>query len=194
MKDDTNVFVEINEKSIPGLFEIIPKIFRDDRGLLVKTFHDVSFKNQKLFDDFKEEYYSISKKNVLRGLHFQTPPYDHEKLVYCPLGKIIDVVVDLRNGSPTHGKFEMFTLDDESRKIIYIPKGCAHGFLVQSETAIIVSKTTTIYAPENDSGIRWDSVDIPWPVANPIVSKKDSKLVEFKNFKSPFYLVNKNDC
>ena len=103
--------------------------------MLVKTFHDVSFKNQKLFDDFKEEYYSISKRNVLRGLHFQTPPYDHEKLVYCPLGKIVDVVVDLRNGSPTYGKFEMFTLDDES---------------------------------------------------------KDSKLVEFKNFKSPFYLVNKN--
>jgi len=178
--------IEIRQTKIPGCFEIIPKILKDERGRFVKTFHEGAFKANRLETHFAEEYYSFSHKRVLRGLHFQLPPMDHVKLVYCVSGKVLDAVVDLRVGSPTYGNFETFEVSAERANIVYIPKGLAHGFYVQSENAIMMYKVTTVYSPEHDTGILWNSVDIPWPDEKPIISQRDSQLIRFADFKSPF--------
>jgi len=178
--------VIIKETKIPGCFEVLPKKLKDNRGWFVKTFHEEIFAKNWLTTDFAEEYYSCSRKGVLRGLHFQIPPHDHIKMVYCVYGEIMDAIVDLRIGSPTFGKHAIFELSAENAKSVYITNGIAHGFYVQSEFAIVIYKVTTVYAPEHDSGIRWNSVDIPWPDKVPIVSHRDSQLPKYSDFKSPF--------
>ena len=177
---------EIKETIIPGCFEIIPKIFHDYRGSFVKVFNESFFKEHGLNVDFKEEYYSVSYKNVLRGLHFQIPPFDHEKIVYCVLGEVMDVAVDLRVDSITYGKHVEIILSNKDGKIVYLPRGIAHGFYVLSDFAIMVYKTSAIYSPNYDSGILWNSVPIDWPNNEPIISIRDSNFESFKNFISPF--------
>lgn len=167
-------------------YEIIPDIFNDERGRLVKTFHHDAFAANHLQTQFVEQYYSCSRKKVLRGLHFQRPPHQHVKLVTCILGQIIDAVVDLRVGSPTYGQFALFDLRADKGNMVYVPAGMAHGFYVVSDSAIVVNNASTVYSPEHDCGIRWDSVGIPWEDANPVVSQKDSTLVPFPLFSSPF--------
>jgi len=178
--------MEIIKTSIEGCFELQPRIFADDRGRLVKTFHQDIFESNGLKTDFKEEYYSVSKKHVLRGLHFQTPPYDHVKCVTCLSGKIFDVVVDLRKNSPTFKQYFSIELDAEKGNMLYIAKGMAHGFFVLSDSAIFLNRTTTVYAPNNDAGIRWDSCEIDWPSMQPILSEKDKEMICLTNFESPF--------
>ncbi|MCL4132289.1 UNVERIFIED_CONTAM: hypothetical protein GTU68_013014 [Idotea baltica] len=172
--------------SIPGCFELQPRIFKDDRGKLIKTFHKDTFLDLGLETDFKEEYYSVSKKNVLRGLHFQMPPEDHVKCVTCISGKIFDVVVDLRKDSPTYKQSFSLELDSEKGNMLYIPKGFAHGFFALSDDAIFLNRTTTVYNPSCDTGIKWDSCGINWPSDNPILSEKDQEMITLSNFKSPF--------
>jgi len=174
------------ETTISGCFELQPIIFKDDRGRLVKTFHETSFKSLDLATNFTEEYYSISKKQVLRGLHFQLPPHDHIKCVTCLSGKIFDVVVDLRKESPTYKQHFSIELDAEKGNMLYIPKGLAHGFYVLSNETIFLNRTTTIYNPESDAGIKWDSCGINWPDSNPILSEKDKQMIVLNEFKSPF--------
>ncbi len=178
--------LDINISKIPGCMEIIPQVFKDERGRFIKTLHNDVFRANGLESCYAEEYYTVSSKSVLRGLHFQIPPKDHIKLVYCVFGKVLDAVVDLRVGSPTYGEFETFELSAEKANMIYIPKGLAHGFYVLSESAIMVYKVTTVYSPEHDTGILWNSVGIPWPDEKPIISKRDSEFRAFKDFKSPF--------
>ena len=178
--------MQLKETKIPGCYEIEPLIFRDERGSFIKTFHQNVFSENDLVNNFAEEYYSVSYKNVLRGLHFQTPPMDHTKVVYCVSGEVMDVVVDLRKGSPTYGEFETFNLNSTIGNIIYIPAGLAHGFYVLSDIAILMYKVTTIYSPNNDSGILWDSAGITWPTFNPLVSKRDSEFVPLLKFDTPF--------
>lgn len=175
----------VNSK-LAGCYEIFPKIFFDDRGKFVKTFHSDSFKRFNLCTNFKEEYYSISNKNVLRGLHFQLPPEDHVKLVYCIQGMATDVIVDLRLGSNTYGQYEVFNLSNNKGNILYIPKGVAHGSLAEQDNTILVYKTSTVHAPNKDSGLRWNSLGIDWPKANYIISDRDKNLETFENFVSPF--------
>lgn len=172
--------------SIKGCYELQPRVFKDERGQLVKTFHKPSFLELNLETDFTEEYYSVSKKNVLRGLHFQNPPHDHIKCVTCISGKIFDVVVDLRKYSPTYKQHFTIELDAEKGNMLYIPKGLAHGFYVLSETAIFLNRTTTVYEPSCDTGIKWDSCGIKWPIENPILSEKDQQMIDLNEFKSPF--------
>lgn len=178
--------MNIQPASLPGCYEIHPNVFSDTRGRFVKIFHKEVFAEHKLVTNFAEEYYSVSHQGVLRGMHFQTPPQDHTKLVYCVAGKVIDVVVDLRVGSPTYNKFASFELSDQKANLIYIPPGLAHGFYVLSETAVLIYKVTTVYSPEHDNGILWNSVGIPWPDAEPIVSERDNKFVPLADFLSPF--------
>lgn len=178
--------VDIGRTKIPGCLEILPKIFKDDRGLFVKTSHQDVFEERGLETHFEEEYYSLSYQGVLRGLHFQLPPMDHVKLVYCVLGKVMDVVVDLRIGSPTYGDFEIFQLSSEKANMIYIPKGLAHGFYILSDNEVMMYKVTTVYSEKHDTGILWNSAGIPWPDEKPIISKRDSEFKPFKDFKSPF--------
>ncbi len=178
--------MELRETKIAGCYELTPKIFTDIRGKFVKTFHTEIFQDYGLETQFAEEYYSCSTRNVLRGLHFQTPPKAHTKLVYCVLGDVTDVVVDLRVGSPTYGKFETFELSAEKANLVYVPHGLAHGFYVTSETAIMMYKVSTVYAPDCDFGILWNSVDIPWMSEQPIISQRDREFIKFADFDSPF--------
>jgi len=178
--------MKISQTKIPECYKITPTILKDERGSFVKTFHKDVFNSHQLMTHFAEEYYSISCQNVLRGLHFQLPPKEHTKMVYCVQGQVIDVVVDLRVGSPTHGQFELFNLSAENAEIIYLSAGLAHGFYVTSETAIMMYKVSTVYSPQEDSGILWNSFDIPWPTSNPIISQRDRNFKKFADFQSPF--------
>ena len=178
--------MNIISTKIPGCFELIPIIHKDSRGVFVKTFHSPTFKKFGLKTVFKEDYYSISLRHVIRGLHFQLPPNDHVKLVYCLSGIVKDVVVDLRIGSPTYGKYLSIDLSAEKGNMLYIPKGVAHGFCVLSKTSTLVYKTSTIYSPNKDTGIRWDSAGIPWPDKNMLISERDKSFLSLKEFKSPF--------
>ncbi len=184
--------MEIRATKISGCYELSPIVFHKDyRGSFVKTFHKDVFSKHGLETNFVEEYYSVSVQNVLRGLHFQTPPADPNKLVYCPLGRIMDVIVDVRVGSPSYGQFEVFDLSAENGKMVYLEPGLAHGFYVLSETAMVMYKISQLYAPENDTGIRWDSVGIPWPSNNPILSQRDKEFLPLAEFKNPFVYTEK---
>jgi len=171
---------------IPGCYEFFPIIHEDTRGIFVKTFHSPTFKKHGLNTIFKEDYYSTSLKNVIRGLHFQLPPNDHVKIVYCISGIVKDIVVDLRLGSPTYGKHLSIDLSSKRGNMIYIPKGMAHGFCGLSKFSTLVYKTSTVHSPKKDTGIRWDSAGISWPNRTKIISKRDRSFLALKDFKSPF--------
>lgn len=171
---------------MPGCIEIHPKLFRDSRGSFVKTFHEQAFATMGLNTRWTEEYYSVSRKRVLRGLHFQLPPHDHHKLVYCTAGEVLDAVVDLRRGSATYGHHVLFRLSAEKANIIYIAKGMAHGFLTLSESATVVYKVSSSHAPKHDTGVLWNSAGIPWNVSDPILSERDRYLPPLGEFTSPF--------
>jgi dTDP-4-dehydrorhamnose 3,5-epimerase len=177
---------DIYQTGIPGCYEMQPKIHDDSRGRFVKIFHKDEFEKNNLNINFTEEYYSYSKKGVIRGVHFQTPPCEHVKFVYCPFGEVFDVVVDLRLGSPTYGQARSVILSAETANTIYIPKGIAHGFCVKSDSAILVYKVSEIYSPENDSGLLWSSIGVEWPEENPIISERDLKFSRLLDFRSPF--------
>ncbi len=177
---------EIKPSSIPGCVEIIPRIFEDDRGRFIKLFHHDFFIEHRLNAVYQEQYYSVSSQRVLRGLHFQTPPHAHIKLVSCITGSILDVVVDLRKNSSTYKK--VFSLELSSRKgnMLYVPEGLAHGFYVLSSTCIFLSMNSKKYSTECDSAIRWNTIDYNWPDSNPIVSEKDNSAISLNTFVSPF--------
>jgi dTDP-4-dehydrorhamnose 3,5-epimerase len=163
----------ISDTSLNGVKEIENKIFRDDRGSFIKTFNHDYFSKHGLEPDFKESFYSISKRNVLRGMHFQLSPHDHAKLVYVVSGEILDVAVDIRKDSPTFGAYHSTHLSGENGKSLYMERGFAHGFLTISKEAIVVYLTSSVYSPEKDTGIRWDCFGFNWGVDHPILSERD---------------------
>lgn len=172
--------------TLPGCFLLQPKVLRDERGCFVKVFHQDVFREQGLATDFNEEYYSVSRRGVLRGLHFQTPPRQHAKLLYCVQGRVLDAVVDLRVGSPTYGRHMMIELDAERGQVLYLAAGVAHGFYTLSEQALMVYKVTTTYSPEHDTGILWNSASIAWPDPTPILSARDCGFAPLDGYLSPF--------
>lgn len=177
---------EVKPTKLPGCFELIPKAFEDERGRFVKVFHSQGFEAHGLESNFAEEYYSISNINVIRGMHFQKPPMDHVKVVYCVQGSVLDVVTDLRIGSPTYGQSAVLELSSVKANSVYIPEGLAHGFCTLSDKSVMVYKVSTIYAPSCDSGIRWDSIGINWPTAEPVLSARDRAFEPLNQFVSPF--------
>jgi len=183
--------MKIKETAIAGCYEISPDLFDDQRGRFVKTFNFSRFAEKELGTKYLEDFYSISFKGVIRGLHFQLPPEDGVKLVYCLSGRAFDVVVDLRADSPKYGKYLAFELNSDKCNGIYIPPGLAHGFCAISDNVIMAYKMSKEYAPLKDSGIRWDSVGIDWPVKDPIISKRDQGFEKLSEFRSPFK-VGKN--
>lgn len=185
MKDALKIFEKI-ETPLEGCFEIQAKVRSDNRGLFIKTFHEDSFQQLGLSTNFKEMFCTTSAKNVLRGLHFQIPPYDHAKLVYCAFGKVMDVALDIRKNSPTYGKYHVLELDAEKGNMSYLSKGFAHGFLTLSDKAVIIYNLTSIYSPEHDKGILYNSCGIDWKISCPILSERDKKHPRFEEFKSPF--------
>jgi len=171
---------------IPGCMEIRPRIHGDARGRFVKVFHRQAFTAAGLHTDYPEEYYSVSRRGVIRGLHFQSPPMDHIKLVYCVAGEIQDVVLDLRRGSPTYGRHVPIELSAQIGNMVYIPRGLAHGFCTLSETAVMVYKVSSVYSPAHDCGVLWNSAEIPWETDHPVLSERDRAHPPFGAFQSPF--------
>ena len=159
--------------------------FEDLRGAFVKTLSKSMLDKMGCKFNLLEEYYSISKKDVIRGMHFQMPPHDHVKIVYCIAGSALDVVLDLRPGS-THGKFCSVTLDSSLPSLLIIPKGVAHGFRSLTDGCLMVYKTSSEYADEHDAGILWNSFDFDWGLSKPILSKRDRTHCAFKDFQTPF--------
>lgn len=178
--------LNLHSTAISGCYEIWPHVLADTRGRFVKVFHQNAFAEHGLEVNFPEEYYSVSRKGVIRGMHFQTPPMDHVKIVYCVQGEVLDVVLDLRLGSPKYGNTVTFNLSADKGNYVYIPKGLAHGFCAISESATLVYKVSTIYSPEHDTGILWDSIGITWPNHAPVLSDRDRGFVPFSEFKSPY--------
>ena len=180
--------MKIKKTFIEGLHIIIPEIYEDNRGFFYESYNKFFFNNISEIN-FVQDNESKSRKGVIRGLHFQKPPFEQTKLVRCVNGKILDVVVDLRISSKTYGKSYSVELSSKNNKQLLVPKGFAHGFQVLSEAAIVSYKVDNYYNPKADSGIIWNDKDlsIDWNLdIKPILSAKDLKLIPFKELKSPF--------
>jgi dTDP-4-dehydrorhamnose 3,5-epimerase len=171
---------------ILGLVELRPIMHADARGRLVKIFHRREFARLGLADIFTEVFHTTSVAGTVRGLHFQTPPHDHAKLVTCLTGTIFDVGVDLRRRSPSYGRHAAVALSADAGNMLYLPAGLAHGFCTPAGPATVLYFTTTEHAPDADGGIRWDSAGIAWPVKAPILSDRDRGLPALAEFESPF--------
>lgn len=178
--------MEAIRTSIPGCYELRPKVLGDSRGSFVKFFQRTVCQQLGLSVDVKEQYYSRSQRNVIRGLHFQVPPEEHDKIVFCVSGSAFDVMVDLRKGSPAFGKHHVCELREEIANGVYIPRGLAHGFAALKDDTVLVYLVTSEYSPLHDSGIRWDSAGIKWPVSDPVVSERDRALTPMSKFATPF--------
>jgi len=178
--------MEIEKTFIEGLLVIHLNKLSDDRGAFIKIFNNDFFVQNNLTTDFKESYFSVSDKNVIRGMHFQTPPAQHTKLVYVNKGNIADVVLDIRTNSATFGKYFSITISDNQPKLIYIPEGLAHGFLSLQKNSIVSYLQTSVYSKDNDNGIKWDSFGFDWGITNPTISTRDLAFSTMGDFKSPF--------
>ena len=176
--------------AIPDVYIIEPSVFGDERGYFLESFNLEKFKENIYPINFVQDNESKSSKGVLRGLHFQKPPFEQAKLVRCIEGTVIDVAVDIRRGSPTYGKHVAIELSGENKRQLFVPRGFAHGFSVLSESAVFAYKVDNTYAPEFDAGIRYDDkeLNIDWKLAEEDVqlSVKDENLSFFKDFDSPF--------
>ncbi len=179
----------ITKCKIPGLLVIEPRVFEDSRGSFFESFNAQKFEELTGVNiSFCQDNESISKINVLRGLHFQRPPFDQGKLVRVAVGKVLDVAVDIRKDSPFYGQYELIELSAENKKQFWIPPGFAHGFLTLEENSIFNYKCTNYYSPISEGTIQWDdeNLNISWPINNPIVSDKDQEGEKFVNFVSQF--------
>ena len=169
--------MQVKETGIEGLVEIIPAIYKDDRGWFYEFFHKNTFQSHRVPTNFVQENTSFSKKGVIRGLHFQQSPHAQGKLVTVLSGQVLDVVVDLRKNSKTFGEVYYCTLDSERRNMLMVPEGFAHGFAAL-EDSLFYYKCTNFYNKPAESGLVWNDAQlkIKWPFENPIVSEKDQVL------------------
>ena len=170
---------EFKKLEIPDVILIKPKVFEDERGFFMETYKKEDFEEKAgIKGEFIQDNHSKSKRGVLRGLHFQREHYAQAKIVRCIRGAIYDVAVDLRKNSPTFGNYVGVNLSEDNRYQLYIPGGCAHGFLVLSDVAEVIYKVDNVYAPDHEGGLIWNDpdVNIPWPNDNPSLSQKDQKL------------------
>ena len=182
--------MEVITTSIDGVFIIEPRIFEDSRGYFFESFSQREFEEKIGPINFVQDNESKSSYGVMRGLHFQRPPYTQSKLVRCVRGAVLDVVVDIRKGSPNYGQHVAVELTEDNHRQFFIPKGFAHGFSVLSDTAVFQYKCDEFYRPEADGGISIldDSLNIDWciPTDKAILSEKDTKHPMLKDFDSPF--------
>ena len=162
---------------IADVILIEPRVCEDERGFFMETYHQRDFEKAGIPQVFVQDNHSRSKKNVLRGLHYQKEPMAQGKLVRCVRGAVFDVAVDIIKNSPTFGKWVGTNLSDENKLVLWIPRGFAHGYLTLEANSEVMYKTDQFYSPEHERGIIWSDPDlsIKWPVKNPIVSEKDAK-------------------
>ncbi len=182
--------MEVIKTDLDGVVVIVPKVFKDARGYFFESFSQRDFEKEVGKINFVQDNESMSSFGVMRGLHFQRPPFTQSKLVRCVRGAVLDVAVDIRKGSPTYGKHVAVELTEENHHQLFIPHGFAHGFAVLSETAVFQYKCDNFYHPEADGGISIldASIGIDWkiPVEKAILSEKDTKHPLLKDFDSPF--------
>lgn len=182
--------MEVIKTDIEGVVIIEPRIFKDTRGYFFESYSQREFEEKVGKVDFCQDNESMSSYGVMRGLHFQRPPFTQSKLVRCVKGRVLDVAVDIRKGSPTYGKHVAVELSEDNHRQFFIPKGFAHGFAVLSDVAVFQYKCDNFYHPEADGGISIldDSLGIDWhiPTDKAILSEKDTKHVMLKDFDSPF--------
>jgi dTDP-4-dehydrorhamnose 3,5-epimerase len=173
---------------IPEIILVEAQVFSDKRGFFLESFKETDFIANGINTKFVQDNVSSSLKNVLRGLHFQKKPKAQAKLVMATRGKIFDVAVDIRKGSPTYRKWVGEILSDKNHRSLYIPEGFAHGFLVLSNEAKVLYKANSEYSPEHERGILWNDPElaIKWPIEKPIMIKKDLQLPLFKNADNNF--------
>jgi dTDP-4-dehydrorhamnose 3,5-epimerase len=174
---------------IHGCYELRPTVIDDQRGCFAKIFHRPLWEDLGLCTKFEEEYITCSLPGTLRGLHFQLPPMHHHKVVLCLRGEAFDVAVDLRKDSPSYGQHISVNLTCGMANALYLPAGLAHGFCVTGAESLLYYKLSSVYSPAHDTGIRWDSANIPWPISNPVLSERDKKLTPLSEFDSPFNLA-----
>ena len=182
--------MEVIKTDIEGVVIIEPRIFKDARGYFFESYSQREFEEKVGKVDFCQDNESMSSYGVMRGLHFQRPPFTQSKLVRCVKGRVLDVAVDIRKGSPTYGKHVAVELSEDNHRQFFIPKGFAHGFAVLSDVAVFQYKCDNFYHPEADGGISIldDSLGIDWriPTDKAILSEKDTKHVMLKDFDSTF--------
>lgn len=182
--------MKVTKTPIEGVVIIEPRVFDDARGYFFESYSKRVFDKEVAPVDFVQDNESCSSRGVMRGLHFQRPPFTQAKLVKCVRGTVLDVAVDLRKSSPTYGQHVAVELSEENHRQFFIPRGFAHGFAVLSDTAVFQYKCDNYYAPESDGGISIQdpSLGIDWRIdtADAILSEKDLRHPLFKDFDSPF--------
>lgn len=180
--------MKVHETGIAGLLEIEPVVFGDERGYFYETYNLAKFKDAGIIEEFVQDNQSKSSAGVLRGLHFQNPPYAQGKLVRVIQGSVVDVAVDIRKGSPTYGKYHKVFLSGENKKMFWIPPGFAHGFATLEDDTIFAYKCTGFYNKESEGSVRWDDpeLNIDWGIANPSLSEKDREAPLLSELDSQF--------
>ncbi len=179
---------KLTTTALEGLLIIDPDVFGDERGYFKELFNKQALAELGFEAEFVQDNLSYSQQGALRGLHFQAPPHAQGKLVFVTVGKVLDVVVDIRKSSKTFGHFASFELSAEYHRMLYVPPGFAHGFSVLSRECIFQYKCTDYYNKASEGGILWNDpqLNIDWQIDEPIVSDKDRKLSTFNDFQSPF--------
>jgi dTDP-4-dehydrorhamnose 3,5-epimerase len=181
--------MNIRSLKLPGTFEIELHPKCDERGYFLRAYDEAIFSETGLNTHWVQENEARSvQKDIVRGLHFQKPPYAETKLIRVVKGAILDAFVDLRRSSPTFGQWEMVEISEENHKAVYVPKGFAHGYCTLTDLSVVVYKVDAPYANGAEGGLRWNdsSLAIPWPVHHPVLSLKDSRWPELRDFVTPF--------
>lgn len=181
--------MQVTRFHIEGPVLLEPQVFHDSRGYFFESYSKERFESIGIHDDFVQSNQSLSQKDVLRGLHFQAAPFAQSKLVRVIKGAVLDVIVDIRTGSPTYGQYLSAVLSEENKQMFYIPVGFAHGFLTLENQTIFTYKCGNYYNKASEAGIMWNDpeIGIDWGIKKPLVSEKDQVNEHFLNFKSPFH-------
>ena len=180
--------MKFEKTEIEGVIIIEPRVFEDDRGYFFESFNQNEFTKNSIDLDFVQDNQSLSQKGVLRGLHFQEPPYAQAKLIRVISGSVLDIAVDIRKNSPTYGKHLSIVLSSENKKMFFIPEGFAHGFLTLEDNTIFSYKCSNFYNTNSENSILWNDnlLNIAWNIDSPILSEKDKIAQSFKDFITPF--------
>jgi dTDP-4-dehydrorhamnose 3,5-epimerase len=180
--------VEVITTDIQGLIILKPRVFADDRGSFSETFNIETFRKAGITCHFVQDNQSVSRKNVIRGLHFQAPPFAQAKLVRVVRGAALDVAVDIRKNSPTYGRTYSVLLTEDNAVQFFIPEGFAHGFAAMEDNTVFQYKCSNYYNKESEGSLLWNDaqLNIKWDIAEPIISEKDQVASLFSNFNSPF--------
>lgn len=180
--------MEIIKTKIEGLLIVQPRVFADERGYFFESYNEDVFKKNGIDVHFAQDNQSLSNTGVLRGLHFQSPPFAQGKLVRVITGAVLDIAVDIRKNSPTYGEHVAIELNEDNKTMFYIPPGFAHGFATLKDNTIFSYKCTNVYNKASEGTVLWNdsNLNINWNIENPILSEKDMAGTPFKEFVSPF--------